>query len=73
MIIELLSIRMEMARLIGEHKKMHDIPVRDAEREEALLEQLKVRAEKGNLPPELVERIYGLIFEESRRIQQERI
>ena len=69
-IIEFLAMRMQVARLIGQRKRNRGIPVRDAGREEALMERLKKYAGERGLPPEFVERMYELVFEESRRLQE---
>ena len=68
-ILELLAERARIVVQVGEYKRIRGQPVLDAERERGLLERLAARA-TGPLPPAAVQRIFGAIVEESRRMQQ---
>ncbi|MBW3023246.1 chorismate mutase [Candidatus Woesearchaeota archaeon] len=71
---ELLAIiakRMELAAAVGKIKKEKNMQIQDAAREAQIIETKKNLAKKYKLNPEMVEKIFGLLLEDSRRIQQE--
>ena len=60
-IIELLAERMQIVGKIGDQKRMDR--VKDTSRQNEIMEHLVKLAEEIQLPPDLVKRIYPLIFE----------
>lgn len=64
-IVALLSRRMDVAREIGEMKRRESIPVLQPERYKALMEQKMEEAERLNLSPEFLRRIFSIIHDES--------
>lgn len=60
-IVEHLAARMNIVRKIGDKKRLDR--VKDSNREKEILQRLINLAEELELPPELVKRIYPLIFE----------
>lgn len=67
--IMLIAERMKLSRELGEMKKELGLPVRDSEREKILFEIWEEIAKKENLNPELIDRLWSIILEESIRIQ----
>ncbi len=67
--IKLIAERMKLSRELGEMKKELGLPVRDSEREKILFEIWEEIAKKENVNPELIDRLWSIILEESIRIQ----
>ena len=67
-IIDILKKRMEIAREIGIYKKENNLPIFNADREKALLEKLKVKAD-DNLSEKAIENIYKAIMDASKDLQ----
>jgi monofunctional chorismate mutase len=63
-----LEKRLEVSKEVGKYKKQNNLQIRDKKRED---EVIKNRTEQSSLSPEFIKKIYGTIFEESRRIQDE--
>jgi chorismate mutase len=68
-IISLLGERNKLSIMIGEQKKINNIPIKDKEREMEMVECLEREGLKRGLNPLFVERLYKNILEESRRAQ----
>lgn len=68
-LLELLTARMEISRLIGDYKKQHDIPVIQPGRYNALMQQRVAAGETLGLSREFIENILATIHEESVRQQ----
>lgn len=66
-IVQLLAERMNVAKEIGNYKKLDHI--RDGKREAEVLQRLHSWALEVNCPPELLKVIYPLIFDYSIRLQ----
>lgn len=69
-IVQLLSDRMYHSKIIGEIKKNLNIPIYDEIQEVKVYEKLAKLSEKYEVNPELIARIYKLIMEESRKVQE---
>lgn len=69
-IINLLSRRKTLVKMIGEIKKKNHAPILDKTREEKLLACLKELAKKQSLDTKYVEKIYKIILEESKKEQK---
>ena len=65
-LVALLKARFDLSRAIGEEKKKKDLPVYDAEREEALLSRLEKQATPYGGE---VRVLYEKIMELSRKLQ----
>ena len=67
-ILELLNRRAGLSRRVGRIKASAGLPIIDLRREDIILRRA-VRNSAGEISPDSVERIYGEILAESRRIQ----
>ena len=61
--------RMMLSKEIGKYKKNHNIPVEDKKREKSVIEVLKKKAIAWDLSSEIVEKIWKILFEESKKNQ----
>jgi len=61
--------RSSLAQKIGEYKKQNQLPVKDEEREIQLLNDLRLKAEKLQLDPEIILNIWKLMINEARKMQ----
>lgn len=68
-IVELLARRFELVRKIGMYKANHNLPVLDEKREGELLSRKRQQASR--VKNYLVESIFEIILDESRRIQKD--
>lgn len=69
-IIELIAKRQQIALAIGAYKKQNNLPVFDPNREVLLREFHKTVSEQCNLAPDLTAKLFELLIEESRKVQQ---
>ena len=67
-LLRLLNRRAALSKQIGQIKSRAGLPVIDLHREDIILRRV-VRNSAGEISPDAVERIYGEILAESRRIQ----
>ncbi|OLE53773.1 MAG: chorismate mutase [Acidobacteria bacterium 13_1_20CM_3_53_8] len=67
-LLRLLNERARLAAKVAELKVSGELPIRDCERETAVLTHMR-RANRGPLDERAVSRIYGRILAESRRVQ----
>lgn len=63
-IVDLLSRRGSIVREVGRMKKRLGLPVAAPGREKQVLDRVGLRATRGPLPPELVQKIYKAIIAE---------
>jgi chorismate mutase len=68
-LVSLLNRRAQCAVGIGEIKKAQGLPVFDAKREQEILERVGLRTQ-GPLPAESIQRIFQVIMEETRRLEE---
>lgn len=68
-IIELLAKRMETAKEIGQIKKKKSLQITDPAREQELFALYKEKSAKFGLDEEMIEKVFKVIIEESKRIQ----
>lgn len=64
---KLLEERFALVEKIGESKKAQGLPVRNQEREEALV---RTMSEQTALAPDFVKRLYELIFNYSYKLEE---
>jgi 3-deoxy-7-phosphoheptulonate synthase len=69
-IVRLLARRQEMSLEIGRVKAARGLPVRAPEREQELLDIIREEAENQGIRPEHAIRLFELVLEESRAIQE---
>ena len=67
-ILRLLNSRATLSQRVGRIKASAGLPIIDLRREDIILRRV-VRNSAGEMSPDSVERIYGEILAESRRIQ----
>ena len=70
LVIALLAKRMKFAKKIGKLKKKVGLPVWDKSREIRLRKIYKAIGKKDGLSEEFIDKLFDVIFDESRRIQQ---
>lgn len=69
-IIELLAKRFELSGKIGALKRKSNIKIVDKGREEAVISTILLNAEKCGLNKTVIENIYAIIIQESRKKQK---
>lgn len=70
--LKLLSLRVELTRVIAQLKKEQGLPIEDLSREEVQLMDLKEQAARLELQPQLVEELFSLIVSYSKKLMEER-
>lgn len=70
-LLEALHRRMELVEKIGEYKKLNNVAVLQMERWKEIFRTRPEWAEKLDINPELVQEIFGLLHQESIRMQTE--
>ncbi len=63
-LITVLGQRFELTQSVGQLKSEADLPPSDPQREARQVRQLRVLGEKAGVDPELIERLFNLIFQE---------
>ena len=71
-IVRLLAERLELVKRVGEIKRGHSLDVHDPVRERDLLEKV-AKAAPEPLTPEMAERIFQCIIQESRNLEQRHV
>lgn len=71
-LIALLNKRASYAEKIGEIKRQQGLPVFDASREQSVLDCVseKARAAGGPLTPDSIKKIFSVIMEETRKVEE---
>ena len=69
-IVELISKRQSFMPAVGAYKKEHNLPIYQPEREVEILKVQKELALKAGADPGLIEKIFLLIFDNSRHLQE---
>lgn len=69
-IVGLLGKRQFIVKAIGEIKKSNGIKVLSAAREQQILKRILLKGEKRNFDLEFINRIYRVIFKNSRKVQR---
>lgn len=67
--VQLLAKRLELVLRVGEIKRAHDVAAHDPTRERDLLDKV-ARVAPAPLTPEMAERIFECIIQESRNLEQ---
>ncbi len=68
-ILALLVDRFNLVSQVGKAKKDAGLPVVDVDREDELMNKLSDLAEEKGLSSDLVRKIYSLVIQHSRRLQ----
>lgn len=63
-LVYLLAERFFVTHKVGLYKKSNGLPAVDAKREQAILADVRSRAENSGLDPEFAERLFRLIMDE---------
>ncbi len=71
-LINIISQRTNIVQEVGEYKRTHDLEVYQPGREEELYAARRSLAKDANLNPDMVEGLFKLIVEESKRLQREK-
>ena len=69
-IINLLGKRQSMVKSIGKIKKSNGVEILSAARERQILERILLNGEKKKVDLELIDRIYRVIFKNSRKVKR---
>lgn len=67
-LLDVLEKRFEVTNEVGKFKAENKLPVEDKDREQKIIEK---RSSQTSLSQEFVEKLYGMIFAESKKLQQE--
>lgn len=68
--LQLLEKRLEIVKKIAEVKSREGFPIRDTNREQAILDSVAIKGEKLGLDPELAKRFFRNIIELSVEVEQ---
>jgi chorismate mutase-like protein len=71
-IVQLLAERLELVKRVGEIKRGHGLNVHDPARERDLLDKV-AKAAPEPLTPDIAERIFQCIIQESRNLEQRHV
>jgi len=71
-IIKLLAKRYKLSKQVAHYKKLHKLPILDAEREEEMFKSIIKQAQEANLPPDYVVQVFRLIVDHTYQ-QEDRI
>ncbi len=69
-IISLLGNRQSMVELIGKIKKRSGVKILSADREKQILKRILSKGEKKKIDLDFIDRIYRVIFKNSRKVQR---
>lgn len=69
-ILSLLKNRIDLMKQIGETKKQNNLTIRDIQREKEKIEIMKQKAEKLNLPEQLINTVWTELFILSEKIEE---
>ena len=69
-ILDLIIKRVKLAKKIGTLKKAAKLPVFDRDREQQVITKLIKPANKANLSPTFIRKLWDLLFEQSYKQQQ---
>lgn len=72
-IVELLAKRMEVAGEIVEYKKQRGLPAYAPERENAVIENVKMLAKENRLDEKMAEDVFWKIIEHTRKSEEKRM
>jgi chorismate mutase/prephenate dehydrogenase len=70
-IIDQLKRRIAVAKIIGEYKKAHNLPIYQPEREQAVIQSKRKLAKQEGLDEDLIETILSEIIKYCRTIQEQ--
>lgn len=66
-IVKCLSLRLDLTAKVAEYKKIHKLPVLDADREVRMFEKLYQESQTLGLSVDLVRRVFEVILEETHK------
>ncbi len=69
-LLDSLSARFELMPSVLAYKQARGLPITDEKREERILQKMSEKAAQRGMNPRTVEKIFRLIIEESKRIQE---
>lgn len=69
-ILQILKIRMDLSRQVGNLKKGLNLPVENIDREKEILQKVQKIAKKMKLRPQIIKRLFEIILNESKRVQE---
>ncbi len=64
-LLTLLSERIKLVREVGEYKKENNLPIVDPVREQKIIDQKIEQADKFELSPTFIQKIWRIIFDEA--------
>ncbi len=69
-IIKLIEKRLALMPAVAEYKSKNSLPIRQPQRETAIIENRMATAEKLDINPDVVRKIFTLLMDESSDIQE---
>lgn len=68
-IVSLIAERHSYAEMIGMYKKQNNMPLFQPEREAMLISSVRTQAKDLNIDPDAIEKIFRVIMDDSKRVQ----
>jgi chorismate mutase len=72
-IVTLIAERNLLMPTVARYKKENNLPLTNLEREQKILEEKRKLAEELGVDPNIIEKIFTLLFEEAKRVQEKTI
>lgn len=69
-LVKLIARRLSYMPDVGKYKKENGLPLTQPEREKEILEAKRKLAQELGVDPDLIEKIFVLLFEEAKKIQE---
>lgn len=69
-IAALIAARQSVMPLVGRYKKQNNIPINQPKREQEILSQMEVLADKEKLDPIMLKKIFKLLFKDAKERQR---
>lgn len=69
-LVQLVAKRMKIVNKVKNYKKRRNLAITDKNREEQIINRLKLKAKKLNVSIKLIEKIIRLIINESKKLQK---
>lgn len=70
-LVSLIAERHSYARMIGMYKRQNNMPLFQPEREAMLISSVRAEAKDLGVDPEIIEKIFRLIMDDSKRVQND--
>lgn len=69
-IAALIAARQSLMPLVGQYKKQYSIPINQPKREQEILSQMELLADKEKIDPIMLKKIFKLLFKDAKERQK---